>query len=138
METNNRIPTGEWNGFFLEFHQPRRGWMHLYMSFSDGKIKGEGTDYVAPWVCQGEYDLESGLCSWVKQYMGRHKVHYSGKIDENGIKGQWEISFNNGPFHIWPKSMNDLNELYLSDDLEQPAPSIQIGNGPFDEFPRLT
>jgi len=39
MESDNRLPTGEWNGFYLENHQPNRGWMHLYMSFSDGKIR---------------------------------------------------------------------------------------------------
>ena len=76
MELDNRLPTGEWNGFYLENHQPRRGWMHLYMSFEDGNIKGEGTDYVGPWTASGSYDLDTGLCSWVKQYVGRHRVDY--------------------------------------------------------------
>lgn len=134
MESDNRLPTGEWNGFYLENHQPRRGWMHLYMTFADGKIKGEGTDYVGPWISSGEYDLETGLCSWVKQYVGKHQVVYSGKIGENGIMGQWEISFITGEFHIWPKSMNNLNELYMADDLTQPGPTIQLGSGLADEF----
>ena len=30
--------------------------MHLYMTFADGKIKGEGTDYVGPWISSGEYE----------------------------------------------------------------------------------
>ena len=137
MESNNRLPTGEWNGFYLENIQPRRGWMHLYMSFADGKIKGEGTDYVGPWVLQGEYDLDSGNCSWIKQYLGKHQVVYSGKIGENGIMGHWEISFITGEFHIWPKSMSNLNELYLADDLSQSSPSIQLGSGIVDEFSSL-
>ena len=138
MESDHRLPTGEWNGFYLENHQPRRGWMHLYMSFADGKIKGEGTDYVGPWVSQGDYDLSTGICSWVKQYIGKHQVVYSGKIGPNGIMGHWEISFITGQFHIWPKGMNNLNELYMADDLTQPSPTIQLGSGLNDEFLSFT
>lgn len=137
MESDNRLPTGQWDGFYLENHQPRRGWMHLYMSFADGKISGEGTDYVGPWIAHGDYDLKSGLCSWVKQYIGKHRVSYSGKIGENGILGHWEISFIAGDFHIWPKGMNNLNELYWADDLSQPSPTIQLGSGQVDEFSSL-
>ena len=111
--------------------------MHLYLSFADGKIKGEGTDYVAPWVCQGDYDLESGRCSWVKQYMGRHQVQYTGKIGPNGIMGQWEISLTSGQFHIWPNAMSNLTEMYLADDLVEPSPTILLGSGLDDEFSRL-
>ncbi len=133
MEVDNRLPTGEWNGFYIESHQPRRGWMHLYMSFQDGKIKGEGTDYVGPWVAHGDYDTETGICSWVKQYLQKHSVTYSGRIGENGITGQWEISYVTGEFHIWPKGMNNLNELYLHEDLTQPAPSVELGTVPADD-----
>ncbi len=137
MESDNRLPTGEWNGFFLENHQPRRGWMHLYLAFADGKIKGEGTDYVAPWICRGSYDLESGHCSWVKQYVGLHQVVYSGKIGQNGILGGWEISYISGQFHIWPQKLNKLNELYMADDLTEPSPTIQLGTVSANEFSRL-
>ena len=122
MESDNRLPTGEWNGFYLENHQPKRGWMHLYMSFSGGKIKGEGTDYVGPWVAHGDYDLTTGICSWVKQYLGKHSVTYSGSISDKGIMGHWEISFLAGEFHIWPKGMAMLDEHYMSEDLIQPVP----------------
>ena len=101
--------------------------MHLYMSFDDGKIKGEGTDYVGPWVAEGTYELESGKCNWVKQYLGKHQVVYQGQVSDQGIMGQWNISYLKGEFHIWPKGMSHLNELYLTEDLSQPAPSIQLG-----------
>lgn len=129
METDQRLPTGEWSGFYLESHQPKRGWMHLYLTFAEGKINGEGTDYVGPWVSQGSYDLEAGTCTLVKQYMGKHQVVYSGKIGENGIMGHWNIRSTQGEFHIWPRSMNQLNELYMSDDLELPGPTVQLGSG---------
>jgi len=126
MEIDNRLPTGEWNGFYIESHQAKRGWMHLYMSFENRQIKGEGTDYVGPWVASGNYDLNSGQCRWEKKYVGKHSVVYSGRITESGIQGEWEISFRTGPFHIWPKRLNHLNELYLRDELTEPSPSILL------------
>ena len=111
--------------------------MHLYLSFADGKIKGEGTDYVGPWVSHGDYDVNTGICSWVKQYIGKHTVTYSGQIGQNGIMGHWELSFLTGEFHIWPKKMTHLNELYLTDDLTEPTPSIQLGPATADNFASL-
>ena len=126
MEIDNRLPTGEWNGFYIESHQAQRGWMHLYMSFENRQIKGEGTDYVGPWVASGNYDLNSEVCLWEKKYLGKHKVLYSGRITESGIQGQWEISFCRGPFHIWPKKLGHLNELYLQKELAEPSPTILL------------
>ena len=100
--------------------------MHLYMSFAEGKIKGEGTDYVGPWVAQGDYDLKTGICSWIKEYAGKHSVTYSGRISDKGIMGQWEISFLTGEFHIWPKGMPMLDEHYMSEDLAEPAPTPEF------------
>ena len=134
MESDRRLPTGQWNGFYLESHNPRRGWMHLYLSFADGKMKGEGTDYVGPWLANGDYDLAAGTCSWIKQYLGQHEVIYRGTIGENGIMGQWKIEFLTGEFHIWPVSMSHLNELYMEDDLTQPGPTIQLGAVPTDQW----
>jgi len=59
-ESDNRLPTGEWNGFYLESHRSGRGWMSMYLQFTDGKINGEGTDYVGPWVSTGHYDVDTG------------------------------------------------------------------------------
>ena len=119
METDSRLPTGEWNGFYLE-GRPQRGWMHLYMSFSEGRIKGEGTDYVGPWTANGLYDTETGTCSWVKDYVGRHSVNYQGQITDKGILGEWTI-LTSGTFHIWPRGRSEMNELYLKQDLEAPV-----------------
>lgn len=134
METDSRFPTGPWHGFYLEDHQPRRGWMHLYLSFENGTIKGEGTDYVGPWHAVGNYDQHTGVCQWAKQYLGKHKVQYQGIASKNGIQGQWKISFFSSEFHIWPQKMGHLDELYLQEDLSQPVPSVQLGsveNEPF-------
>ena len=91
--------------------------MHLYLKFEDGKISGEGTDYVGPWVANGAYDESSGKCDWTKQYVGQHSVKYQGVCNENGIQGNWTI-YTTGPFHIWPRTHGHLNELYLREELE--------------------
>lgn len=127
MEKDNRFPTGEWNGFYIERHQPQKGWMHVYLSFSDGVIRGEGTDYVGPWTAAGDYDAETGVCSWVKTYLGKHKVFYGGQCGSRGILGKWNIGAISGPFHIWPRSMGDMTELYLTEDLTVPAPEVDSG-----------
>lgn len=126
METDSRIPSGQWSGFYLE-DQPQRGWMHLYLTFDQGRIRGEGTDYVGPWTASGWYDLEASTCGWVKDYVGKHHVQYQGQITQRGILGHWTI-LSSGTFHIWPRGHNDLNELYLKQDLERPAGSP----GPFE------
>ena len=121
---NKNFVSGEWCGFYIEPHRTGRGWMHLYLAFENGQIRGEGTDYVGPWVASGEYDEGTGLCHWTKQYVGKHQVSYAGKCGDNGIQGNWRI-FSEGPFHIWPKTHGHLNELYLRDELEFSGESNQ-------------
>ena len=127
LETDPRLTSGEWCGFFVESHRSERGWMHLFMTFVDGQIKSEGTDYVGPWHFEGTYDLNSGKCQWIKKYRGLHNVYYDGTVGEDGIKGTWEIKgFSTGPFHIWPKHLQMLNEMYWNQErfipAEQPSP----------------
>ena len=94
--------------------------MHLFLDFEDGKMKGEGTDYVGPWVLEGVYDEQSLKCRWTKKYMGKHTVSYQGELGQNGITGNWSIGgLLNGPFHIWPKQMTHFNEMYMTEDLER-------------------
>ncbi len=124
----NQFVSGEWSGFYIEEHRQSRGWMHLFLTFDKGEIRGEGTDYVGPWVAQGRYDEQSGDCRWTKKYVGAHNVDYSGKCSENGIQGSWRI-IGEGPFHIWPKSHSHFNEMYLRDELEmatESGPSILL------------
>ncbi len=131
FETDPHLPSGEWSGFYIEDHQPRRGWMHLYINFENGVIAGEGTDYVGPWVIKGAYDLDTRTCQWTKHYQGKHDVNYRGTITDNGIQGLWNIrGWRDGPFHIWPRRRHDLHNLYLQDELETGEPSVLLGAVP--------
>lgn len=99
--------------------------MHLYLQFEDGKIQGEGTDYVGPWKLSGTYDDQRA--QWVKQYLGQHQVVYQGLVGEQGIQGKWTIRESiTGTFHVWPTGLHEMNELYLREDLEQSKPDFQF------------
>jgi hypothetical protein len=115
---NDFLTSGNWTGFYLEPHNPNRGWMHLYLEFSpEGRISGEGTDYVGPWHANGLVDSDQGTVQWVKQYLGQHQVQYSGLVTDRGIVGQWRISsWLSGQFHIWPVQRGDIQAEYLAED----------------------
>ncbi len=116
--SNSDLPNGEWKGFFLEKHQPKRGWMHLYLSFEDEQMKGEGTDYVGPWHIVGSFDDQKNI-AWTKQYVSKHQVHYSGVYSEQGIRGEWNIGgFPAGFFHIWPKGTREIDKFYLENEID--------------------
>ena len=141
MNSQSLIPTGQWNGFYIESHQEQRGWMHQYLEFNDGELKGEGTDYVVPWTLQGKYDLSELKCVWIKSYVGKHDVTYRGTISKTGITGIWDIRESlTGSFHIWPQHMTEFDSLYMQEDLEktplrQQPPidldSLDLNDGPF-------
>jgi hypothetical protein len=119
VELDERLPTGEWRGFYLDRRRTGRGWMQMYLQFTGGKIKGEGTDHVGPWHVRGIYDLDSGNCSWTKQYLGQHQVLYRGICGDQGIIGEWRIGASvTGSFHVWPAKYGNLTENYLETELE--------------------
>lgn len=109
--------------------------MHLYLEFNDGVVTGEGTDYVGPWTLVGQYD-EANV-TWIKQYVGKHSVSYSGNIDGDQIKGHWNIrDYSTGAFHIWPATRSDLTELYLREELDEQLSGTQLlGTVPVEDDP---
>ncbi len=106
----------------------------MFMQFEDGSIKGEGTDYVGAWHIQGSFDENSLQANWVKQYLGKHRVSYSGKITEQGIRGEWAINgYLAGPFHIWPKSLRQIEHYYIENELDI-TPSQLLEPVPLDDL----
>lgn len=120
----------------MEDFRTNKGWMHQYLEFADGKLKGEGTDYVGPWTLAGEYDLDQSQAVWVKQYVGKHAVNYSGKISEDGITGTWNIrGLSSGPFHVWPQRLTQFDSMYMQEELERsPMRGRSPGTAPDDPF----
>ncbi len=102
--------------------------MELSLTFSQGRLRGDGRDWVGPFYFHGRYDVETGKCWWVKQYVGRHAIDYQGYNEGRGIWGTWEWSrpMNwQGGFYIWPVAMGDPSGSTLHEELEVP-PQIDV------------
>jgi hypothetical protein len=115
VEQDPRFPSGPWTGFFLQHWLPGRHPTHLHLTCRDGRLMGTGHDWVGAYTVDGHYDLATGRCEWVKQYLGKHSVSYRGVNDGNGIWGTWEIRqlggayVDRGGFHLWPEG-TDVSE----------------------------
>jgi hypothetical protein len=112
VEQDPRFPSGAWTGFFLQYWLPGRHNTDLRMTCRDGHLTGIGRDWVGAYTINGNYDLATGQCEWIKQYKGKHSVSYRGLNDGRGIWGVWEIRqfagllVDRGGFHIWPEGTN--------------------------------
>lgn len=123
-ESDPRFPSGPWKGYFLYGHDTTRHAMELRLHFCSGIMSGEGADSVGSFSIVGNYDVETGHCQWVKQYHGRHSVHYRGFNEGKGIWGTWKIFSEGflyrGGFHIWPEGMSDPTRQHEREQLEEP------------------
>ncbi len=115
-ETDDRFPSGEWTGFFVQPDSRQRHGMDLALRFAQGKISGEGSDAVGDFTIEGSYDIAKAKCLWRKHYIGQHSVEYAGEAREGGIVGQWRIQgqpmFWSGPFFVWPRALGDLHSAF--------------------------
>jgi hypothetical protein len=125
LEVDARFPSGEWTGFFLQPPATSRSWMQLRITFQDGTLRGEGSDWVGQFTMDGGYELKEGRCWWTKRYVGRHEVSYSGYNEGKGIWGVWEIPpRGKGGFHIWPAGMSDPTQQSLAESEQPPADAV--------------
>ena len=103
--------------------------MDLHLTFSNGKISGEGTDNVGQFVIKGQYDVKIAECSWTKTYVGGHDVYYRGFREGKGIWGTWEIGpgpENHGGFHIWPKATPEGDIVQTTAIAKRPVEPLKI------------
>lgn len=99
-------PSGQWRGFYSYGATDRHG-MQLDLLFSRGIVAGDGMDDVGSFLINGSYDPMSGVCRWIKTYIGSHDVIYSGARGGKGIVGMWQLQFGRGRFRIWPGRQTD-------------------------------
>lgn len=107
FETHPHLPSGKWEGFYTQYGVKSK--MECVLEFRNQQIRGYGSDDIGTYTWEGQYDLEKGSCSMIKQYLGAHSVYYKGDVDENGIWGSWKLSFSSGGFHLWPKARKNRN-----------------------------
>ncbi len=109
LEHTSLFPSGAWTGFFLQYWWPGRHTTDVELTFSGGQLNGQGVDAVGPFTMQGTFDVATGNCQWIKQYVGRHCVSYRGINNGRGIWGVWELKqlggmfTDRGGFHLWPE-----------------------------------
>jgi hypothetical protein len=124
MESDPRFPSGPWTGFFLDRRLPGRHAMQLHLTFDAGRMTGNGRDWVGPFTIDGTYRTSDGACAFVKQYVGKHAVHYRGFNEGRGIWGTWELRWLGftwtGGFHIWPEGMPDPTRPHLEAEIDEP------------------
>jgi hypothetical protein len=98
------FPSGVWRGFWVQEHFGRQEMEAFELYFRDGEVTGHGRDVIGRFVFHGEYDEKTGHVRMVKQYLGKHQVHYDGRPDgEGSILGKWSIDETwNGPFRLHP------------------------------------
>lgn len=101
---SEKFPSGPWVGFYTYSRHSKKYMMDLVLEFKGGKMTGDGADGIGLFVISGHYSVQSGECSWVKQYIGRHAVDYKGYREGKGIWGNWTVGSTRGGFHIWPLS----------------------------------
>jgi hypothetical protein len=124
-ETDPRFPSGKWAGFWTDKRVPGKHQMELILTFANGSMIGSGRDFVGSFNIDGAYQINDGLCVFVKQYVGKHAVGYRGFNEGKGIWGTWELSQQGikvtGGFHIWPEGMPDPTQPVLEEEAEAPS-----------------
>ncbi len=115
------FPAGLWTGFYNYTGPKDKRRMDLHLTFSNGRISGEGNDCIGCFLIHGNYDAASRECSWVKQYVGKHAVYYQGFGEGKGIWGTWKIRIEHGGFHIWPLRSGSGDALSEVEELSYPV-----------------
>lgn len=108
LETDGRFPSGRWKGYFLHRSVSAEEWqMDLHLTFSNGRLRGNGVDSIGTFSVDGRYDRDEGKIWWNKRYE-THEIFYKGYAEEQGIWGIWEFrSLGRDGFRIWPVSPGD-------------------------------
>ncbi|HEY2785722.1 MAG TPA: hypothetical protein VGJ05_12195 [Fimbriiglobus sp.] len=96
------------------------------LQFADGRVTGRGTDVIGVFTIKGDYESATGKVAWVKQYLGKHRVLYTGMPDGEGcILGTWTVEMdgvtNKGPFLLKPELPRPTGD--------EPIHEIQAGGG---------
>ena len=132
LETDPRLPSGPWIGFFLDKRLAGKHQMELSLTFRQGDMTGEGRDKVGEFLVRGRYDVADGKCHWHKRYVDKHDVYYQGYAENKGIWGTWELhpreiyGLVKGGFHIWPKGLPDPTQSTLSEEAHVPAAGKEL------------
>jgi len=72
----------------------------LRLQFSQGRIRGSGTDVIGPFTFSGTLSQE-GRVAMLSQSLGRRGVQYLGFYDGEGLmSGEWRVFIDHGRWMI--------------------------------------
>jgi hypothetical protein len=126
--SDEKFPSGPWVGFYTYNIAPGKHRMDLMLTFSAGRVAGEGNDDVGAFVIAGGYDATTSECYWTKTYVGGHDVFYKGFREGKGIWGLWEIPDSvRGGFQIWPAGEGAGEHETLREDIAAPLEAVASG-----------
>jgi hypothetical protein len=93
------FPSGSWDGFWHQNGHGRQSMTGFELQFKKtGLITGKGIDIIGPFIIDGTFEKAKGQVTWIKRYLGKHTVYYSGLPDGEGcIAGTWKI---NGDYSV--------------------------------------
>ncbi len=86
--------SGRWLGWYRQDGKEHR--QEIDLSFDEGSMTGIGHDEIGPFVIAGSYESDELTLHWLKTYVGRHTVIYSGLLRDPGIVGTWIIPAERG------------------------------------------
>lgn len=113
------FPSGPWTGYYTYQSRSGKHAMDLTLTFTAGRITGDGADGIGIFIIEGRYEPSGGECHWTKTYVGAHEVGYRGFREGRGIWGTWEVDRGwRGGFEIWPLGDGEADELEL--EAEEP------------------
>lgn len=92
--------SGKWAGQYTQYNKAHA--FEQELMFSSGRLSGDGSDGVGQFKVKGSYDIETGELNWIKSYIGRHNVEYTGIFDGSEITGTWRIHSDGGAFKMTP------------------------------------
>lgn len=121
----SEFPSGQWVGFYTYAGRTRKHLMDLVLEINNGVMKGDGADGIGFFTISRNYSSQSGECTWVKQYVGRHAVDYKGYREGKGIWGTWTLANWKGGFHIWPLSEGPALET-AKEAAEKDEPAVSL------------
>src|SRR5262249_492876 len=107
-------PSGSWSGYYFYGNSGAKHRMRLHLNFTaDGKISGNGSDDIAPFIIRGIFTGALNQASWTKTYVGMHSVEYHGLYDGRSICGDWSLTPRSGGFWIWPDTIAGEQALHM-------------------------
>jgi hypothetical protein len=100
--SSSGFKSGRWLGSYHQFEMDHP--QILDVGFESGEMVGAGADEIGPFLIAGRYNETTAAADWLKHYIGRHTVVYSGRLTGATLSGQWTLrddrSLLNGSFSL--------------------------------------